>query len=234
MMAENIRNRLKELEEEFTKIFKTVNEELKKVEMGEASAQALESIRDQLHALRRRLLAARLEMRAMLREARLKLEEDVVDELEEEVDEFFDKWSDALEGFLDDLREVARELSRIRSREFEFEDLSRVVEASLQQTAKGLELALSKLRDALEKGFAGPSYVVSSVRLPQRDLEVVDALVEAGVFKSRSEAVAFFAHKGIEASKPLFEEALAKLEELKKAREKLREELQKALGEQTS
>jgi Arc/MetJ-type ribon-helix-helix transcriptional regulator len=233
-MAENIRNRLKELEEEFSKIFKTVNEELKKVEMGEASAQAIESIRDQLHALRRRLLAARLEMRAMLREARLKLEEDVVDELEEEVDEFFDKWSDALEGFLDDLKEVARELSRIRSREFEFEDLSRVVEASLQQTAKGLELALSKLRDALEKGFAGPSYVVSSVRLPQRDLEVVDALVEVGVFKSRSEAVAFFAHKGIEASKPLFEEALAKLEELKRAREKLREELQKALGEQTS
>jgi len=222
------------LEEEFSKIFKTVNEELKKVEMGEASAQAIESIRDQLHALRRRLLAARLEMRAMLREARLKLEEDVVDELEEEVDEFFDKWSDALEGFLDDLKEVARELSRIRSREFEFEDLSRVVEASLQQTAKGLELALSKLRDALEKGFAGPSYVVSSVRLPQRDLEVVDALVEVGVFKSRSEAVAFFAHKGIEASKPLFEEALAKLEELKRAREKLREELQKALGEQTS
>ena len=222
------------MEEEFSKIFKTVNEELKKVEMGEASAQAIESIRDQLHALRRRLLAARLEMRAMLREARLKLEEDVVDELEEEVDEFFDKWSDALEGFLDDLREVAKELSRVRAREFEFEDLSRVVEASLQQTAKGLELALSKLRDALEKGFAGPSYVVSSVRLPQRDLEVVDALVEAGVFKSRSEAVAFFAHKGIEASKPLFEEALAKLEELKRAREKLREELQKALGEQTS
>lgn len=222
------------MEEEFSKIFKTVNEELKKVEMGEASAQAIESIRDQLHALRRRLLAARLEMRAMLREARLKLEEDVVDELEEEVDEFFDKWSDALEGFLDDLREVAKELSRVRAREFEFEDLSRVVEASLQQTAKGLELALSKLRDALEKGFAGPSYVISSVRLPQRDLEVVDALVEAGVFKSRSEAVAFFAHKGIEASKPLFEEALAKLEELKRAREKLREELQKALGEQTS
>jgi chromosome segregation ATPase len=233
-MAENIKNRLKELEEEFSKIFKVVNEELKKVEAGEASVQALESIRDQLHALRKRLLAARLEMRAMLREAKLKLEEDVVDELEEEVDEFFDKWSDALEGFLDDLREVARELSRVRAREFEFEDLSRVVEASLQQTAKGLELALSKLREALEKGFAGPSYVVSSVRLPQRDLEVVDALVEAGVFKSRSEAVAFFAHKGIEASKPLFEEALAKLEELKKAREKLREELQKALGEQSS
>jgi chromosome segregation ATPase len=229
-MAENIRNRLKELEEEFSKVFRAVNEELKRVEAGEAGAQALESIRDQLHALRRRLLAARLEMRAMLREARLKLEEDVVDELEEEVDEFFDKWSDALEGFLEDLREVARELSRARARDFELEDLSRIVEASLQQTARGLELALIKLREALEKGFAGPSYVVSSVRLPQRDLEVIDALVEAGVFRSRSEAVAFFAHKGIEASKPLFEEALAKLEELRKARERLREELRKALG----
>lgn len=218
------------MEEEFSKVFRAVNEELKRVEAGEAGAQALESIRDQLHALRRRLLAARLEMRAMLREARLKLEEDVVDELEEEVDEFFDKWSDALEGFLEDLREVARELSRARARDFELEDLSRIVEASLQQTARGLELALIKLREALEKGFAGPSYVVSSVRLPQRDLEVIDALVEAGVFRSRSEAVAFFAHKGIEASKPLFEEALAKLEELRKARERLREELRKALG----
>lgn len=218
------------MEEEFSKIFKTANEELKKVETGEAGVQALESVRDQIQALRRRLLAARLEMRAMLREARLKLEEDLVDELEEEVDEFFDKWSDALEDFLDDLKEVARELTRARAREVEFEDLGRIIETSLQQTARGLELALSKLRDALEKGFAGPSYVVSSVRLPQRDLEVVDALMEAGVFKSRSEAVAFFAHKGIEASKPLFEEALAKLEELKRAREKLKEELRKALG----
>jgi len=229
-MAENIRNRLKELNEEFSKIFRTVNEELKKVEAGEAGLQALESIRDQLHALRRRLLAARLEMRAMLREARLKLGESVVDELEEEVDEFFDRWSEALEGFLDDLREVASELARARAHEVKLESLDRIIEASLQQTARGLELALSKLRDALERGLAGPSYVVSSVRLPQRDLEVIDALVEAGVFRSRSEAVAFFAHKGIEASRPLFEEALAKLEELKRMREKLREELRKALG----
>ncbi|MDW8004995.1 MAG: hypothetical protein RMI04_09315, partial [Thermofilaceae archaeon] len=61
-----------------------------------------------------------------------------------------------------------------------------------------------------------------------------DALVEAGVFKSRSEAVAFFAHKGIEGSRSLFNEALEKLEELKRLRERLRDELQKALGEDHS
>lgn len=234
-MAESIKSRLRELDAEFASLFKGLSEELKRVEAdverGKVEAvEALRGLRERLRKLRSRLIDARIELRSMLREARLSLRSDEVDELSEEVDEFFERWRDALEDLLDDLREAARRAERVRKRVVVFTDVGKVIEESLEQTARGLETALAKLRDALEKGLEGPSYAVS-VRLPQRDIEIVDALVEAGIFKSRSEAIAFFAHKGIEGSRHLFDEALAKLEELRALREKLREELRKAFGE---
>ncbi|MCS7104427.1 MAG: hypothetical protein NZ954_02520 [Thermofilaceae archaeon] len=239
-MIEDIKSKLKELDQEFTSIFKNVNEELKKIEAsidrgvpGPDTARALSELREKLRNFRSRLVSSRFELRAMLREVRL-TNPQAAEELEDTIDDFFDKWEDALEDFLDDMRDIARGLERYRQYEFSFDEIGRVIEQSVQQTARGLELALGKLKDALEKGISGPSYVVSSVRLPQKDVEVIDALVEAGVFKSRSEAVAFFAHKGIESSRSLFNEALEKLEELKRLRERLRDELQKALGEDHS
>lgn len=234
-MAEKVRSRLRELESEFASLFKSLNEELKRVEAdverGRVDAvEALRGLREHLRGLRSKLIDARIELRSMLREARLSLRPDEWEELSEEVDEFFERWRDALEDLLDDMRDLARRAERVRRRVVVFTDIGKVIEESLEQTAKGLEAALAKLKEALEKGLEGPSYAVS-VRLPQRDLEIVDALVEAGIFKSRSEAIAFFAHKGIEGSRHLFNEALAKLEELKALREKLREELKRAFGE---
>ncbi|MEM1909851.1 MAG: ribbon-helix-helix protein, CopG family [Thermofilaceae archaeon] len=234
-MAEKVRSRLRELESEFASLFKSLNEELKRVEAdverGRVDAvEALRGLREHLRGLRSKLIDSRIELRSMLREARLSLRPDEWEELSEEVDEFFERWRDALEDLLDDMRDLARRAERVRRRVVVFTDIGKVIEESLEQTAKGLEAALAKLKEALEKGLEGPSYAVS-VRLPQRDLEIVDALVEAGIFKSRSEAIAFFAHKGIESSRHLFNEALAKLEELKALREKLREELKRAFGE---
>ncbi|RLE98113.1 MAG: hypothetical protein DRJ57_03880, partial [Thermoprotei archaeon] len=67
----------------------------------------------------------------------------------------------------------------------------------------------------------GGSVVISSIRLPQGDVEMIDLLVEAGVFRSRSEAVAYFTHKGLEASRDLLERVKSKVEELKRIREEL-------------
>lgn len=237
-MAEKIRDRLNELEAEFTQIYKDLNNSLKEAELalekeGAAALDVLRSLREKLMNFRSRLISARIELRSMLRECRLSMEEDEAEELADRVDEFFDRWGDILESLVDEVRELTRSAEKARGRVVVISDFGKVIEQSLEQTAKSLEVALAKLKEALEKGFEGPSYAVS-VRLPQRDLEVVDALVEAGIFKSRSEAIAFFAHRGIEASKPLFKEALAKLEELKTLREKLKEELRKAFEEQTS
>ena len=60
----------------------------------------------------------------------------------------------------------------------------------------------------------------------ERDLEVIDMLVEAGIFRSRSEAVAYFTHRGIEASKEWLEQVKGKVEELRKLREEVRMSLE--------
>ncbi|MEM1817088.1 MAG: M protein, partial [Desulfurococcaceae archaeon] len=54
-----------------------------------------------------------------------------------------------------------------------------------------------------------------------------DELVEAGVFKSRSEAVAFFTKKGIEASRDWLEKVREHLTKIKELREQVKKELEK-------
>ncbi|MEM3712553.1 MAG: ribbon-helix-helix domain-containing protein, partial [Thermoproteota archaeon] len=79
-----------------------------------------------------------------------------------------------------------------------------------------------------------PSMVVSSVRLPKADLELIDALVEAGIFKSRNEGIAFFAHKGIEASRDWLNKVRVKIEEIKRLQEEAKKEMEKIFGEEKS
>ena len=243
-----IRSRLKGLEEEFSKMFNKLNEGLENLEKEFAERGRLESLelvrelRRSAQELRKRLVEAKVELRSALRKARLEAEleeRDELDEVREEVEEFFDKWSDLLEDYLGDLRDLAVSARRrLAVRPLQWRPhtpiihVGRIVDESLRTAAKSLEATLRKLEEAL-RGWeepAGPTYVVSSIRLPRRDLEIIDLLIEVGTFKSRSEAVAFFTHKGIEGTKPILEELLAKLRELKEARERLREEIRKALG----
>lgn len=237
---------MKELDAEFSKALSDLNEELKvlerKILSGEGRrVEQVAELRRKFHDFRRRLLEARLEVRGAIREAWLKTkpsERSELEELKEEVDEFFERWSETVEEFLDNVRDLARQArpARVeagvaldRGLESLGEEVSRIIERSIGVAMKSLDEAMKKLDKALKGGAAiGPSYVVS-VRLPQADLDVADALVEAGVFKSRSEAVAFLAHKGVESVKPVLQELMGKLEELKKTQEKLREELRRAL-----
>jgi Arc/MetJ-type ribon-helix-helix transcriptional regulator len=83
-----------------------------------------------------------------------------------------------------------------------------------EEVSDAIKQALDETRRALEYA----STVVSSIRLREEDAKIIDELVEAGVFKSRSEAVAFFTRKGIEASRDWLEkvrEHLAKIRELR-------------------
>lgn len=243
---------MKELDAEFSKTLNDLNEELKTLERKilsgeEKQIEQVTDLRRKLHDFRRRLLESRLEIRGSIREAWLKMnpgERSELEELRESVDEFFEKWSDTVEDFLDSVRDLARQARPTRveasvvhlDRGFENigEEVSRVIEKSIGVAMKSLDEAMKKLDKALKgESIIGPSYVVS-VRLPQGDLDVTDALVEAGVFKSRSEAVAFLAHKGVESIRPVLQELMGKLEELKKTQEKLRDELKKALEDERS
>jgi Arc/MetJ-type ribon-helix-helix transcriptional regulator len=107
---------------------------------------------------------------------------------------------------------------------------SKTMKEALKFTARAAEDAWKNL----EEGFREVTRVVYesvvvSARLPSKDIEVIDRLVQAGIFKSRSEAVAFFTRKGIEASSEWIKKALEKAERIKELKSSLRSEVEEYL-----
>ncbi|RLF03461.1 MAG: hypothetical protein DRK00_08750 [Thermoprotei archaeon] len=141
----------------------------------------------------------------------------------------------SLMGLEPELRERARELlEEAREALAEFEDELGEEVDELRETLSELrslakDLLRARRRAAIRTERSSESAVVSSIRLPRGDLEVIDLLVEAGVFRSRSEAVAYFTHRGLEASKDLLERVKSKVEELRRIREEVAKEFR--LGE---
>jgi Arc/MetJ-type ribon-helix-helix transcriptional regulator len=68
---------------------------------------------------------------------------------------------------------------------------------------------------------------VIMTRLGDEDLEEIDALVEVELFKSRSEAVAYFLHEGIKVRKDLFEKVKPTVDKIRQLKKEARESLEK-------
>lgn len=156
--------------------------------------------------------------------------DDALDSFDDEVDLFEDRLEELEERIREKIKEMKRAVSvtvleppmeikvpRIRIPEIKIPDVGSLIERSLSSTWIG-----------------GPSTIVSSVRLPQADLSLIDALVNAGIFRSRNEGIAFFAHKGIEGSKDWLAKVKEKLEDIRKLQEETKQELEKVLGGSTS
>jgi Arc/MetJ-type ribon-helix-helix transcriptional regulator len=89
------------------------------------------------------------------------------------------------------------------------------------EDAKDLEEnVLLKIGEKLE----GRSNVVMT-RLGDEDLEKMDALVEVEVFKSRSEAAAFFIKEGVQARKDLFQKVMPSIEKIRELKEQAKQSL---------
>ncbi|MBO3810195.1 MAG: hypothetical protein FGF50_11480, partial [Candidatus Brockarchaeota archaeon] len=198
-------------------------------EVRESLVRELRSFRDRL----REAAAAEPGRRDELREA--------FDDLREFLDDRFEEAEDGLEEFLervedveDEIRDRIRELKRSVKREVYAVGLG-VPEATRVAVARIPEVKIPDIgkliEDSLSKAFSGASMIVSSVRLPRVDLDLIDALVEAGIFKSRNEGIAYFAHKGIEASKDWLLKVREKVGEIKRLQEETRRELEGMLGE---
>jgi len=93
---------------------------------------------------------------------------------------------------------------------------------------EGIEIAekvkkkiLMKLSESLE----GRGNVVMT-RLNDEDLKQIDALVEVEVFKSRSEAVAFFIKEGIQARKDLFQKVMPTVDKIRQLKEQAKKSLE--------
>lgn len=84
------------------------------------------------------------------------------------------------------------------------------------------EKVLLKIGEKLE----GRSNVVMT-RLNNEDLTQIDALVEVEVFKSRSEAAAFFIKEGIQARKDVFERVMPSVEKIRELKEQAKKSLVK-------
>lgn len=66
---------------------------------------------------------------------------------------------------------------------------------------------------------------VVMTRLNDESLEKIDALVEIELFKSRSEAVAFFIAEGLKSREDLFERVMPTIEKIRKLKEELKQSI---------
>ena len=66
---------------------------------------------------------------------------------------------------------------------------------------------------------------VVMTRLNDDDLKQIDALVEVEVFKSRSEAAAFFIKEGMQAREDLFQKIMPTVDKIKELKEQAKESL---------
>ena len=61
------------------------------------------------------------------------------------------------------------------------------------------------------------------VRVNDESLKQLDALVQSGIFKSRSEAAAFLISEGIKAQEPLFTRIAERIKEIERLRSELKD-----------
>ena len=74
---------------------------------------------------------------------------------------------------------------------------------------------------AIEKAVQAGEHTIL-VRVGEEMLAKVDTLVEAGIFKNRSDAAAFLISEGIKGQQPLFEKIQSKVAEIDRIRAELR------------
>lgn len=94
-------------------------------------------------------------------------------------------------------------------------------EEGAEMKKKLREKVLLKLSERLE----GRGNVVMT-RLNDEDLKQIDALVEIEVFKSRSEAAAFFIKEGIQARRDLFEKVMPTVDRIRELKEEAKKSLE--------
>lgn len=230
-LIERIRSEAKKVSDELSKISRSpAYEDLRKIRDIVTDAKAL--IRDFKHKLKEVEGEARSNIRKLRSEIRAssltegekdRLINELIADVEDTLEDMADRVEDAIDALIDsisELRELFHKLGRkcgrwaIYAHRYPLE-VGKIVGETISE-------ALESARRAIERATT----VISSVRIPESDAEIIDKLVDAGLFRSRNEALAFFVHKGIEASKELLKRVDEKLAEIKKLQEEVRRDLE--------
>jgi hypothetical protein len=119
----------------------------------------------------------------------------------------------------DDLESNTEESSRTAS---SVRDIASRIPESLSAIGRDISRTIEKAMSAKD------DYVVA-VKVSPESQEKLEALVQAGVFRSRAEAAGFLIEEGIKTQSPLFERVRQKLSEI----ERLRAELRGLIGDRT-
>lgn len=80
---------------------------------------------------------------------------------------------------------------------------------------------IETIRSTVEKSLSGRNAVLS-IRVSEETSEKLGMLVEAGLFKSKSESAAFLIDEGITKQSAMFERVVDKMDEINKLRDELK------------
>src|SRR5947209_6629481 len=103
-----------------------------------------------------------------------------------------------------------------------FDELASSVKEVAQKTGEALNKATESIGKAIEAALVARDHVVV-VRVNDDSLRSLDALVQSGIFKSRSEAAAFLISEGVKAQEPLFSRIDERIKEIERLRSELKE-----------
>ncbi len=105
------------------------------------------------------------------------------------------------------------------------DEVNKVVRVAIVNSKSTAESIGENIRDTVQNVRSNRDNVVM-VRMDDDSLSKVDELVEAGIVNSRSEAAALLVTEGIKSKQGLFDRIAAKVEEIRKAKEELRQMVQ--------
>jgi Arc/MetJ-type ribon-helix-helix transcriptional regulator len=102
-----------------------------------------------------------------------------------------------------------------------FDEIASSVKEVAQKTGEALNKATESIGKAIESALSARDHVVM-VRVNDESLKSLDALVQSGIFKSRSEAAAFLISEGVKAQATLFERISQRIAEIERLRSELK------------
>jgi Arc/MetJ-type ribon-helix-helix transcriptional regulator len=102
-----------------------------------------------------------------------------------------------------------------------FDELASSVKEVAQKTGEAINKATESIGKAIDSALAARDHVVM-VRVNDDSLKSLDALVQTGIFKSRSEAAAFLISEGVKAQSTLFDRISERIKEIERLRAELK------------
>jgi len=102
-----------------------------------------------------------------------------------------------------------------------FDEIASSVKEVAQKTGEAFNKATESIGKAIDSALSARDHVVM-VRVNDDSLKSLDALVQTGIFKSRSEAAAFLISEGVKAQASLFERISERIKEIERLRAELK------------